>query len=216
MNTQPSFDIENRYKIHIRSYLALRKSVGFIGISLPFILMLGVSLIFEDDLLQESISHYYYTGMRNVFVGALCAVALFMFFYSGFDWRDDWLGNAAGLFALGVAWFPTTQSGPTDLFGVLHYISAIALFICFALFSLLLFTLKKENVPPTPQKIKRNHIYRTCGVLIVLGILAMAVYSTFIEDYLYIPRFIFWGETVVLIAFGISWFVKGEAILADK
>jgi len=205
-----------RYKIHTHSYLALRKSVGFIGIGLPFVMMLGVSIIFEADVLQNSISHYYYTGMRNVFVGALCAVALFMFFYTGYNKWDDRLGNLAGLFALGVAWFPTTEYGPTDTIGMIHFGSAAALFFCFAIFSYFLFTKSKEGVEPTPQKKKRNVVYKICGVGIVLSIVAMAVYSIFIADSSPIPRFIFWGETVALVIFGVSWMVKGEAILADK
>jgi len=205
-----------RYQIHTHSYMALRKAVGIIGIALPFTLMLGVSTIFGTDVLQDSISHYYYTGMRDVFVGSLCAVALFMFFYAGYDKTDEWLSNFAGLFALGVAWFPTTEKGAIDVIGIIHFGSASALFIAFAIFSLFLFTKSKEGVKPTPQKVKRNKIYRICGVVILLSILAMFLYSIFIEDSYYIPRFIFWGETIALIAFGISWLVKGEAILADN
>jgi len=204
-----------RFKIHTHSYLALRKAVGIIGILLPFAMMLGVSTIFGSDVLQDSISHYYYTGMRDVFVGALCAVALFMFFYAGYDWRDDWLSNFAGVFALGVAWFPTTKVGTIDFTGMIHLGSATALFIAFSVFSLLLFTKSKKGVQPTPEKIKRNVVYKICGFVIILCIIAMVIYSIFIDEYYYIPRFIFWGETVALIAFGISWLVKGEAILAD-
>lgn len=211
MNNDGSY----RFKIHTHSYLALRKAVGIIGILLPFAMMLGVSTIFGSDVLQDSISHYYYTGMRDVFVGALCAVALFMFFYAGYDWRDDWLSNFAGIFALGVAWFPTTKVGAIDLTGMIHLASAIALFIAFSVFSLLLFTKSKKGVQPTPEKTKRNVVYRLCGFVIILCIIAMVIYSIFIDEYYYIPRFIFWGETVALIAFGISWLVKGEAILAD-
>ena len=78
-------DPKDKYSRHTYSYLALRKAVGWIGILLPFALMLGGFLIFKEEIIQESISHYYYTGMRDVFVGALCAVALFMFFYSGYN-----------------------------------------------------------------------------------------------------------------------------------
>jgi len=63
------------------SYLALRKAVGWIGMLLPFVLMCGVSLIFKSDIKLQNISMYYYTGMRDVFVGALCAIGLFLFFY---------------------------------------------------------------------------------------------------------------------------------------
>ena len=65
----------DKYLRHTYSYLALRKAVGWIGILLPFILMFGVFLIFKGEIIQESISHYYHTGMGDVFVGALCAVA---------------------------------------------------------------------------------------------------------------------------------------------
>ena len=91
-------DPKDKYSRHTYSYLALRKAVGWIGILLPFALMLGVILIFKGEIIQESISHYYHTEMRNVLVGALCAVALFMFFYTGYDKWDDWAGNVAGFF----------------------------------------------------------------------------------------------------------------------
>ena len=61
------------------SYLALRKAVGWIGILLPFVLMLGGRLIFREDFTLKNISLYYYTGMRNVYVGALCSIGLFLF-----------------------------------------------------------------------------------------------------------------------------------------
>ena len=86
------------YAQHTYSYLALRKAVGWIGIVLPFVLMFG-ALLLKDEVIQESISHFYHTKMGDVFVGALCAVALFLFFYSGHDKLDNWAGNMAGFFA---------------------------------------------------------------------------------------------------------------------
>lgn len=102
---------KDKYLRHTYSYLALRKAVGWIGILLPFTLMLGVFFIFKGEIIQKSISHYYHSGMGDVLVGALCAVALFMFFYSGHDKWDDRAGNVAAIFAIGVAWFPTTEVG---------------------------------------------------------------------------------------------------------
>jgi len=63
------------------SYLALRKAVGWIGILLPFVLMLGMVLLFKEEVVLRNISLYYHSGMRDVFVGAICAIALFVFFY---------------------------------------------------------------------------------------------------------------------------------------
>jgi|GEM_PF-4739867 len=58
------------------SYLSLRRAVGIIGIGLPFTLAIGG--LFRGIDLQESISFYYHTDMRNLFVGSMCAIAVFL------------------------------------------------------------------------------------------------------------------------------------------
>ena len=207
-------DLHDKYSRHTYSYLALRKAVGWIGLLLPFTLMFGVFLIFKEDLIQRSISYYYHTGMGNVFVGALCAVALFMFFYSGHDKWDDWAGNMAGIFALGVAWFPTTEVGSTDLIGKMHLTFATLFFLTLAFYSLFLFT--KKGSDPTPEKLRRNIIYKICGLIMIACLIAMFVYFAFFKDSSSESSFVFWGETVALIAFGVSWLTKGGTLYPDK
>ncbi len=196
------------------SYLALRKAVGWIGMLLPFVLMLGVFFIFKGEIIEKSISYYYYSKMGNVFVGAICAIALFMFFYSGYDKWDNWAGNVAGLFALGVAWFPTTQEGPRDLIGTIHITCAALFFLTLAVYSLFLFTQKDDK--PTPQKLTRNKIYIICGVVMVLCIIAIAVYLNFFHKQGSTSGFVFWAETITLVAFGVSWLTKGGTLYPDK
>ena len=70
----------NREKSLIISYLAMRRLTGILGISLPFIVILG-GLSQSDPGLQGSISGYYYTNMRDLFVGILSGVALFLLSY---------------------------------------------------------------------------------------------------------------------------------------
>ncbi|MDZ7633560.1 MAG: hypothetical protein U5L72_03595 [Bacteroidales bacterium] len=90
----------------IHSYLSLRKSVGWIGILLPFVLVFGhICYLFGGDRLLNNLSVYYHTGMRDFFVGAICAIALFLFFYRGYDRWDNISANVAGFFALGIAFF---------------------------------------------------------------------------------------------------------------
>jgi hypothetical protein len=81
-----------------RSYLSLRKTVGWIGILLPLVLMIGAYLFINEPIALKNISLYYHTGMRDVFVGVLCAIALFLFFYKGYDRLDNLAANLAGLF----------------------------------------------------------------------------------------------------------------------
>ena len=48
------------------SYLTLRQMVGAIGLLMPFLVRLG-GYIFEHITTTDSISAYYYTGMRDIF-----------------------------------------------------------------------------------------------------------------------------------------------------
>jgi hypothetical protein len=205
-------DIGHSGQLH--SYLALRNAVGWIGILLPFILMLGVILLFNGKGVLITISQYYYTGMRDVMVGSLCAIALFLFFYKGYDRLDDIAGNLAGFFALGVALFPTVESGPNDLAGKIHFVCAALFFITLSAFSLFLFT--RKDPKPTPRKLIRNKIYIICGIVMVLCLAATLIFFRFFMKQHPESTFVFWAETLALTSFGISWLTKGGTILPDK
>jgi hypothetical protein len=64
----------------IVSYLFLRQTVGWIGTLLPIGLLVG-SAISSTAPRPDSMSGYYYTDMRNIFVGALCALGVFLVAY---------------------------------------------------------------------------------------------------------------------------------------
>jgi hypothetical protein len=88
------------------NYLYLRKAVGWVGALLPIVLIAG-NAIFFTTVLPDSMSSYYYTSMRNVFVGALCALGVFLIAYVGYDESDRWITNVAGMGTIGVALCPT-------------------------------------------------------------------------------------------------------------
>lgn len=159
--------------------------------------------------------------------GTLCAVSLFMFSYKGYGPKDYWAGKAASLFALGVAFFPCSNYYPLseckvlqlkgdDTINFIHFTSAALLFLTFAFFSLILFT--KGSPHPTRRKVQRNVIYRICGVIIILCILLILLYSVIpsLHDTFKMYKPIFWLEFLALEAFGFSWLTKGEALLPDK
>jgi hypothetical protein len=204
----------NPYHSQIHSYLALRNSLGWIGILLPFVLVIGMLLFFDGNPVQKTISQYYYTGMRDVLVGALCAIALFLFFYKGYNRYENWSANIAGFFSLGIAWFPTTPAAPLDIIGKVHLICASMFFLILALFSIFFFTRKVPH--PTKQKVKRNKIYVICGLVMIACLLAIVIYFNFIQTENSGSHFVFWAETVALITFGISWLTKGGTLYPDK
>ena len=90
----------------VLSYLALRRILGSIGVALPFVLFFG-NLWLGDGHMLASISAYYYSVMRDVFVGSMCAAGVFLISYRYTRWQDA-AGSVAGFAAIGVALFPTT------------------------------------------------------------------------------------------------------------
>jgi Mn2+/Fe2+ NRAMP family transporter len=83
--------------------------------------------------------------------------------------------------------------------------------------SAFLFTRTDAPDAMTPQKKSRNVVYRTCAVvmaLALLGIAASSLLMTEAKQDLY--RTTLLGETIALLAFGVSWLVKGETILRDQ
>ncbi|HTP42845.1 MAG TPA: DUF998 domain-containing protein [Nitrospiria bacterium] len=205
----------------IISYLTLRKLVGLLGAGLPFIMALGGWLLFRTAI-QPSISGYYYTGMRDVLVGILCAIGVFLVSYHGYNPADFIAGKLGGLFAFGIALFPTTpdaDASPHDrLIGEAHLTCAALFFLTIACFSLFLFTKTDPDRTPTARKRQRNRIYLICGC-VILACLALIAINLMQEGGAIIPEAVhpvFWLETAANLAFGISWIVKGEAILKDE
>jgi hypothetical protein len=230
--SQPS---ENNSSLLI-SYLALRKAVGVIGIALPVVLVLGNWQLFHSQAFEDSISYYYYTGMRGVLVGSLWAIGIFLMSYRGYQRRDEIAGRLACVFALGVALFPTArETGTCDIghlfrldhggcdaahiISFFHATCAALLFTTLAYFSLFLFT---ETHPGreqdmTRRKRERNVVYYVCGWIIVASIISILT----LHEGLHISQFgrlpvLFSLESVAVIAFGASWLVKGEFILKDQ
>lgn len=192
------------YAQHTRSYLALRRAVGLIGILLPFTLMLGNYLLFDGDIVLRSISRYYYSEMQHVFVAALCAMALFLFFYSGYGRRDRWAGALAGVLTLGVVFFPTTRTGPTDLAGRIHYACAFSLFLLLAWISLVHFPRKR----PGQNRQVTDTIQVICGLLMIACVVSIVAYYG-LKHAGVETCFVFVAETVALVAFGVSWLTEG-------
>ncbi len=217
------------------SYLSLRKAVGVIGVCLPIVLAVGNWWIFRSNAIEDSISYYYYTGMRGVFVGSLWAIGIFLLSYRGYEKRDAIAGRLACVFALGVALLPTARKpGTCDIVHVFtvgrggcdveHIISfvhatlASLLFLALAYFSLFLFTRtapgRKSEM--TRMKRERNIVYYVCGWLIVASIVAILVLHIALRLDKFGPIPVLFGfESLAVVAFGVSWLVKGEFVLKD-
>lgn len=210
----------------VLDYLSLRNLIGMLGILLPIILLLGTLIYNDIETVQNSISAYYHTVLRDLFVGLVCAIGVFLFNYKGYEPVDRRVGIIAGVAAFGVALFPTyLESRPEMLISaeaanVIHFISAAIFFISIAYFSIFLFT--KSNKKPhewSDEKHTRNKVYYTCGVIILMCIAIIGagyLIGWFEEPIAKTYKPVFALEAIALFAFGIAWLVKGEFILADE
>jgi magnesium-transporting ATPase (P-type) len=206
----------------IRSYLELRRAVGYIGMALPVVLLVG-KMIFDGAGIEPSISDYYYTVMGDVFVGSLFVIGVFLWSYKGYEeGPDNKIGNIACIGAVGTALFPTTPDSPSlaqEIVGYFHYLFAVGFLSMLAYFSKCLFT-RTNQKKPTAEKLIRNKIYRCCGYAIAGSIMAMIVFVLTKRIFKYtVPEWldvVFWLETIAVMSFGFSWIVKGKVLFRDQ
>ena len=214
---QPSNNADPR----VIAYKKLRKAIGVLGTALPFVLAAGGLILFSTGI-QSSLSAYYHTDIGDVFVGTLCAIGVFFYAYRGYTGElgnDDQVGNLAGIFAIGVALFPTDKTYvPTTPIGIAHVVFAALFLLTLAYFSLFLFT-KTDQDDPHPPKLRRNTVYRVAGYVIIaslvlIGVLALLPEAT--QQALSPWKLVFLFESAAVVAFGISWLTKGQMILRDE
>ena len=204
------------------SYLTMRKAIGYIAMIFPFALIIG-TLFGGLTPMQNSISAYYWTTSNIIFVSMLVTFGIFLLSYNGYDKVDKWITSIAGASMLIVAFFPCEGSPvpdylfmflPVKTSAIIHYTAAISTFSLMGIMSLFQFT--KGN-SKTEQKKKRNLVYKVSGITIFATIALMVIVQIIphgreVTD---VVRLWYWLESIILWAFGVSWLVKGEAILRD-
>lgn len=209
----------------IRNFYRIRQVLGLLGMSLPLLLLLGGLLTLGR--VEPSISDYYHTILRDLFVGIMFAIALFLICYTGHKRgegdrvSDDWVTSVAGIAALGVAVFPNAGhpsgaelsfmqtvfgTGPAE---ILHYVMAVIFLASTGYLSFFRFA-------RTAQPLRRK-IYRICGVTIWVVTVLVIITSyikikgtagpqEFVRDWC----IVFWFETIGIWAFSVAWLVKGQ------
>lgn len=209
------------------AFLGTGRAIAILGFFLPtsmllWSLMSGVSI-------RGSLSEYYYTPVRDLMVGTLIALAVFLWSYRGFSDRDDDLrndrrvGKVAAVAAAVIALFPITPRnddrctliqcviGPqaSDL---VHAIGAAVFFLCLAAFCLILLP---RSVINNSGAAKRVLIYRTCGGIIMAALVIIVVWKFLPLGVIFtLGRYqpIFWVEALAIWAFSAAWIVRGRAL----
>lgn len=200
--------------------------MGAIGALLPVLIWvmgaLRPSYASQGWVPWSSISAYYYSGANALFVGLVMAMSFYLVTYRGYgnSWGkwDRFVGRVAAIAALLLALFPTevpAKVSPLNWWEpwmcIVHNLGAATLFICFAVFSLVLFQYGSLNPDaPVPvskakerKKVRDRRVHLACGITIVVCLIICVVLMRQ-------QRSIFLPESLGLIAFAVSWLVKGD------
>jgi UDP-N-acetylmuramyl pentapeptide phosphotransferase/UDP-N-acetylglucosamine-1-phosphate transferase len=215
----------------VLSYYTMRRMVGLIALTLPLGLaagsiltaLLGPAHQLPHPLLQRSISDYYYTSMRDYYVGSLFAIAAFLACSRGYDLHDEITGYLAGACVLGVAVCPsfnprgTYYTSQDFAFGFLHTVFAALMYLFLSYICIFRFRKSSSEKHPTRRKQHRNRIYGISGVIMVVCMVIMVGLTLrSVIELRHPSRWLFWCETVALCAFGVAWLTKGEGFMRDK
>ncbi len=215
----------------------LRLGVGAVGALLPVALIFFNWIMGDAVTVPSSMSSSYYTSTRNLFVGSLCALGVFLIGYRHTG-RQDLCTSFAGLCALGVAFAPTAPKLPKTepaWISYLHHSAAGALIFTLGLFCWIVFVDHARDNEAQPgiarsftawlagawndlRRPGRNTLYLVCG-FVVFASGALALYTGIWPTswstgwpslYLF--------EAVAVFAFGSAWIVAGleDAIAMER
>lgn len=221
-----------------RTYRNLRWSMAILGFAFPLVLLLA-GWYWHGVVPQPSMSDYYLaeggkgaipeflaqlkvqfitdfvnqfdprTPMRSWFVGFLFVLGVVMIVYQGLTPRENWLLNFAGLFALGVALFPTGGCVNCGWLTV-HGVSAGASFLCLAAVAVL----GAKQVLRKELGESKTRFYQTLYWVTAIAMLASPVAAWLVTQLVGQTYFVFWAEAFGLWSFAAFWYFKSRE-LAD-
>lgn len=220
--------------LYARSYLIVRTAVGLLGFALPTFLVIGEGWLSHTVGFRGSLSAYYHSAIRDVFVGTLWAIGFLLVVYRAWkpiSWDFLW-SSFAGLGAICVAFFPTSRPnlGPDDArcgtdpqpvgcaplqqalsertCQTLHFIST-SMFIGGAAVLCLLFALREWRRRDRRQSVATA--LTACFVLMV-GAVGWIFVGVDLHVWKWTFERLYVGELLALYAFGISWLTESRLL----
>jgi hypothetical protein len=205
----PAAEIDARDP-YARAYILMRLAIGVLGAALPPLLVFGEPLLFDGQpFLRGSLSAYYYSGVREVFVGALWAIGVFLVIYKLFRWTwDGVLSTAAGLLFVVVAVFPTERPGEgfpltplqnklgEETVEAIHFGAAGTALVLLAAISALF-----------AREFRRTRVVHLAAAAIILAAVGLAAYAGVTGDP---DKAMLIAEWAAAWAFAVSWLVAVE------
>lgn len=184
------------------AFLIKSFGIGVIALLVPIVL----PLVGGYDG-HYSISYFYHVpATRDLFVGLLWSLGLFLILFQGLSRMENLLLSAAGVFLILVAMVPTAPDQCSDAAFSWHAGFALAFFACLFVVALV-FAKQRLNYimwPPLRDRFKRAYNLSGCA-MIGLPLLAWAVHLFDGRD---CGHAIYWIEAAAIFAFSLYWFTK--------
>jgi len=214
------------------SNLLTRAIVGTIGILLPLIFIVGETFFLRGGVhVRGSLSAYYHTSMRDIFVAGLCVTGFFLATYLSGEAKtlDFRLSLVAGLAVLGVVFFPTMRPhllpgvprcGTTPmpegcspiqqqlgerLVAGIHFSFAAVFILSLAWICFVFAKREKEQ----RHDARMATIVRSCG-WVILGAVAWAIVGGLLKITIWELTPLYLGEVISVWAFGAAWLLKAR------
>jgi hypothetical protein len=196
------------------TYTYLRLGMAGISIIFPLVLWWGGTAFGVP--FQTSISSYYHTSMRDIFVGSMITLGSFLLFYQGITKKENFALNCAGILAAIVALTPTELTKAAgqvkcETFimrsineitaSYVHGVSAMLFF--FAIAYVCIATSKTEI------NHKYQNIYNFLGAGMIIFPIASALLLHFFKE---TSSLIYFVELAAVVVFSAYWIVKTKEI----
>ncbi|TVP65431.1 MAG: DUF998 domain-containing protein [Nitriliruptor sp.] len=221
--------------LYARSYLIHRAAVGVLGVLLPLVLIASEQWLTGDVALRGSLSAYYHTAARDVFVATLAVVGVLLITYmSAQTWtKDFWLSLVGGIAVLLVAFFPTRRPGLSDsdplcgatpapagctglqqalgetTVAVVHFTAAIVFVLSLA--ALCFVFARREQRHDDHLGLAR--FLRACGWVMIAAMAWIAAGSA-VDLSIGPVTSLYGGEVLAFLAFGTAWLTKGRHLFS--
>ena len=213
------------------SYFILRRGLAYLAIALPVLLVAGGAvdyLLHDGDghLVHGSLSAYYHSTaamkspygagtMRNVFVGVLWAVGVFLVLYRGYSRREDLALNLAGVAAILIALFPmdwpVVEDAAHTPAAYVHFTSAGTFFLAIAYVCVFTATETLSILNDRAQRTSFKRQYAALGAWMVLTpVVLWVIHMLFPPKDNYVILFV---EIAGVLVFSMFWLVKSREIM---
>jgi hypothetical protein len=218
-----------------RTYTGMMLAAGMFGTLLPPIVVVGGVILAREWAFKGSLSSYYHSGMRDVFVGMLCIVGFFLVVYKLFE-KDphNVFSIGAGAGAATLALFPTRlgkgvskneltplQSRVGENLTFYIHIGATSLFFACLVIICYGFAVEERGRDQQREGVDASYSprfwsrFHMTAVGVMIGSLVFILGAWLVKDQGWYDGFIttyatLFGESAAIFAFGLSWWAKGS------